>query len=762
MKKGIITICLSLLLVGLVAGLTYAYTAEVSYFFDGLDIDTGEVYRDPSILVVLSKSSTEIDEILKPNTDTLFNSDLYSTVDLCFEYNPFVENAISILPEYAMQVAIADDSFDFTQSENLGTLDFQELSANELMTLDINDILFIKTAFSSDMFMLKITQQDSFDAPLMIEVNKVVPEPSTLVLFVLGILGLMGLLKRNKMLKCFLLIFPLLLVGTTHLALGEENIFIQKSGDGDGTIIVGEDECGVGCPGIGVKTEGTEALVLKAIPDMYSQFMGWKTPNTEGTELLSLDGVFQAQTDLNSVVAEFKKNSLQSVDNIIRSDGGTVHLSDSSASVIFPKGVTSQDLTVSITEIAKDSHPPYTDGEPELVGKVYDFTAKNDLGEPVTFFYGNIEIAIKYDPSQVSAEDEQNIKIHYYDEGNEQWITLPSTIDTQNHIVKATTNHFSYYSTRYCSSGIAEITDINLGGVNLDSYCKRKRTNQNGQTYWYDGVTLVSPYDAGSWKCKGLHLITTIFWIFTDVHYNQWATEGIDMNKACREQKHPNAWAYANPNNWSDSGAWKCYRRISRCVSSPYIATPTVTGVSPNPLKPLPVSQRQWITIYGKNFTRSSRLEFQIVGGYRYSNRVPVYVNSTQLKYYISVGTNIQDWTVKVINGGKISNAYRFSVRNQTQETKPVITSVSPNPVPRKTDWSKQWLTVYGKNFVPGSKLLFKITGTQYVYPDRVPTYVSSTQLKYYISVGPNIYNWTVEVISPNGQRSNAYGFQVR
>jgi hypothetical protein len=69
---------------------------------------------------------------------------------------------------------------------------------------------------------------------------------------------------------------------------------------------------------------------------------------------------------------------------------------------------------------------------------------------------------------------------------------------------------------------------------------------------------------------------------------------------------------------------------------------------------------------------------------------------------------------------------------------------------------------VYGRNFQPGAKLLFKIVGTSYVYPDRSPTFVSSTELRYYIGVGPNIYDWTVEVINPDGRNSNAYGFQVR
>jgi len=203
------------------------------------------------------------------------------------------------------------------------------------------------------------------------------------------------------------------------------------------------------------------------------------------------------------------------------------------------------------------------------------------------------------------------------------------------------------------------------------------------------------------------------------------------------------------------------YNRVEGGSPSPSVPTPVVTSVSPNPLRPLPISQRQWITIYGKNFTTTSRLEFQIVGGARFQNRVPIYKSATELRYKISVGQHIRDWTVKVLNSGKVSNRYRFKVRRSNQ-VKPVIASVSPNPIRPLSAGQRQPFMLKGSGFVSGARLLFKIVDTpSYTYPDRVPASLSSNRIVYNINVGPYNHHWTVQVINPDGQASNIYPFKA-
>lgn len=90
---------------------------------------------------------------------------------------------------------------------------------------------------------------------------------------------------------------------------------------------------------------------------------------------------------------------------------------------------------------------------------------------------------------------------------------------------------------------------------------------------------------------------------------------------------------------------------------------PIISGVSPNPMKVATAyGERQWIKIYGNNFGQDSILDFQMIGGQNYTGRIPQYITPTELRYFISIGMNPSDWTVKVRSGGKTSNTYSFKV----------------------------------------------------------------------------------------------------
>lgn len=117
------------------------------------------------------------------------------------------------------------------------------------------------------------------------------------------------------------------------------------------------------------------------------------------------------------------------------------------------------------------------------------------------------------------------------------------------------------------------------------------------------------------------------------------------------------------------------------------------------------------------------------------------------------------DWGEVVAESNETNNT--LAVRIPANPA-PVISGVSPNPFPRAVNWERRIITISGANFQPGAKLLFKIVGTSYTYPDRVPTVVNSSTLTYNISVGPTQYTWTVQVINPDGKTSNVYTFLVR
>lgn len=288
-----------------------------------------------------------------------------------------------------------------------------------------------------------------------------------------------------------------------------------------------------------------------------------------------------------------------------------------------------------------------------------------------------------------------------------------------------------------------------LGGVNMRGFCQQPRSrgtlSVNGQrlsiSTKYRDVS-VRANDAGSWQCTGKSVYT----------YSNASAE-INVTEACQTQKrNPNA--YARATNWNNAYSWQCY--VNQTVTKTVFQGMSVSN-----------SKTEFSIMVTKSGTGSGTVSTKDVdcgpdctgGAYPLGSFV-------DLKAVPAADSTFAGWQV---NGKPASGAIPINADpvitalfNKKPETRPIVTGVSPNPTPRKPDWSRQWLTIYGNNFQSGAKLLFKIVGTDFVYPDRVPDYISSTELRYFISVGPTVYDWTVEVINPDGQVSNAYGFQVR
>ncbi len=150
---------------------------------------------------------------------------------------------------------------------------------------------------------------------------------------------------------------------------------------------------------------------------------------------------------------------------------------------------------------------------------------------------------------------------------------------------------------------------------------------------------------------------------------------------------------------------------------------PRITGVSPNPMKPLPMSQRQPITITGNNFAPGAKLFFKITDspGYSYPNRTPGFLNSNKIVYNISVGPRTYNWTVQVINpDGKASNVYPFQVRPQPSPPNPTPSGGGVLPVYRK--WSqKRNDHLYTTNLHEEDNIyVYENTIIGYVYPTEV------------------------------------------
>ena len=87
MKKIIGIVWIGLVVIGGLVGTADAYTAEVKYSFQGLDIDLGKVFSDPTmIMIVNGKSANQLEERLKPPEGIAPDSE--PAPDVYFERDP--------------------------------------------------------------------------------------------------------------------------------------------------------------------------------------------------------------------------------------------------------------------------------------------------------------------------------------------------------------------------------------------------------------------------------------------------------------------------------------------------------------------------------------------------------------------------------------------------------------------------------------------------------------------------------------------------
>lgn len=93
------------------------------------------------------------------------------------------------------------------------------------------------------------------------------------------------------------------------------------------------------------------------------------------------------------------------------------------------------------------------------------------------------------------------------------------------------------------------------------------------------------------------------------------------------------------------------------------------------------------------------------------------------------------------------------------QNQNPVITGVSPNPVIGSN--SSQPFIIYGNNFVSGATVTLRDLRTGEVFPNRLISSFSSTQIVINPIFTTFAATWTVEVINPGGASSGQFSFNV-
>jgi subtilase family serine protease len=186
-------------------------------------------------------------------------------------------------------------------------------------------------------------------------------------------------------------------------------------------------------------------------------------------------------------------------------------------------------------------------------------------------------------------------------------------------------------------------------------------------------------------------------------------------------------------------------------------APPSVLSLSPNPMTGS--SANQTLTINGSGFQAGNGLTV-VLGCMGATVGTIASVSSTQIQVPVNVGTTARTCAVQVVS----SNAQApntASLQVIAPSAAPTISSLGPSPMTGSN--LDQVLTINGSGFQSGSglKVLAGYTGFTFTLQEAQMAFLSSSQIQMLINVGTMARAWSVQVVNPNGQASNAASLQV-
>ena len=164
----------------------------------------------------------------------------------------------------------------------------------------------------------------------------------------------------------------------------------------------------------------------------------FKTAKTSGDEEIQA-----SLSETSNLLAETILSLLAERTIKLDINGGELqaNFKDHTLKVKFPKDALTEEAE--ITARLPGKRLP---GLPSNGKNAFELFAKGTESQnPIHQFYQSLEIEITYDPATIGI-DPSVLDLFYFDETVGIWLPLPSQIDTENHILRAWTKHFSLFS----------------------------------------------------------------------------------------------------------------------------------------------------------------------------------------------------------------------------------------------------------------------------------------------------------------------------
>ncbi|MCP4396914.1 MAG: PEP-CTERM sorting domain-containing protein [bacterium] len=194
MRKCIGATCFILMMIGSVFGNAEADPATATFFIDGVALDTGAIYQDPTILIVAFGAEDEIIQILQPDLEQL--ADFDPQVDFHFDFTIAAENSALFVPEEGGDI-VGMFASKKPLPDNIDVSMFEDPFS---VSLEHDDILLLQTADKRYFELSDFSPQPMWALRMeIIDITEtIVPEPSTIILLGLGLLSFLNIVRRRK------------------------------------------------------------------------------------------------------------------------------------------------------------------------------------------------------------------------------------------------------------------------------------------------------------------------------------------------------------------------------------------------------------------------------------------------------------------------------------------------------------------------------------------------------------------------------------